>query len=113
MQSQFVDVYRHMRDNAKPVTQQDAADLAKVREPQPPSRAHLKRLARGGIGKVSQPRPYGEPSETTKIARQQLDFIKMLDAMAGGTRTVASVPGIVNDEFFTFIKSGKVSQKSE
>jgi len=90
MQQQFVDVYRYMRDNAKPVTEQDAADLAKIRAPQPPSKAHLKRLARAGHGPVPEPRRLPERSLDARIRQ---DWAKEQWAQLGGTRTIASANG--------------------
>lgn len=47
MQSdQFHEVWAYLRDNAKPVQPHDVYDLRVVREQEPPSKAHIKRLTR-------------------------------------------------------------------
>lgn len=109
MQKQFVDVYTYMRDNAKPVTEQDAADLAKIRAPQPPSKAHLKRLARAGQGYV--PEPHRLP-ERSSPARVRQDWAKAQLAQLGGTRTIASANGKPRGEE-VFIYAAGASELSE
>lgn len=93
MQAQFVEAFMHLRDHAKPLTQQDAADLAKVRAPAPPSKAHLKRLARhrDEIKFIETPRPIAEANAATLRLRAQLDFHKRVVAQLGGSRVIADV----------------------
>ena len=100
MDREMVEIYRHLRDFGKPISQRDAADYCAIRAPQPPSRAHLKRLERHRENRpfVEKPREYAPPSEQTKINRKQLDFFKSQMAMLGGTRTIA-VPEPVEREY--------------
>lgn len=43
---QFHETWAYLRDHAKPIRPDDVADLRAVREFQPPSRAHIKRIER-------------------------------------------------------------------
>ena len=51
---QFHETWAYLRDHAKPIVPDDVHDLREVRTFQPPSRAHLKRVAR--------PRPLVTPA---------------------------------------------------
>ncbi len=108
---QFAEVFNHLRDTAKPVTQQDAADLAALRAPAPPSKAHLKRLERhaSGVRFVQPIVKNREISPETLILRKQNDFHKMMIAEMGGSRTIAPTDRVSYDpthkRFFTFIDS--------
>lgn len=96
MDSYLVEAYRYLRDNAKPVSQRDAADLAKVRAFEPPSRAHLKRhrrhLTHGEGNYVPAPRPLPPTSRATLEKRMSNQFFKEQMALLGGSRTVAPAP---------------------
>lgn len=89
MNREMVEIYRLLRDHAKPVSMQDAADLVKVRTFCPPSKAHLRRLARHArdVKFVEQARAYAPLSA---VAQMQRDFVKEQKAKLGGTRTVRS-----------------------
>jgi hypothetical protein len=89
MDRYMVNAYRMLRDHAKPVSEQDAADLVKVRTFTPPSKAHLKRLARHAraVKFVERARDY---APLGAVAAMQRDFVKEQKAKLGGTRTVAS-----------------------
>lgn len=90
-----VEVYRYLRDHAKPVSLQDAADLAKVRS--------FGGLAEAAISKrrilhqrnlcarpfQERPRLYPETKPQVLEARNANDFYKQQMALLGGTRTVA------------------------
>jgi hypothetical protein len=94
MDRQMVNTYRYLRDNAKPCSQQDAADLAVIRTFDPPSKALRARIKRHEEGRVFV-EPYVAPkpvSLETKIARQQLDFHKSVLAAMGGTRWIEPAP---------------------
>ena len=84
-----VEVYRQLRDHGKPVTQQDAADFIKIREPQPPSRAHLARLKRHALGRRFVDAPFTVPkSAEARQAEIQRAFHKRIIADLGGSRTI-------------------------
>jgi hypothetical protein len=88
---QFAETFCHLRDNAKPYTEQDAADLAHVRAPMPPSKAHLKRLARHAQGvRFVQPIPAAKEVTPEVLAmRAQMEFHRLMLSQIGGTRTIA------------------------
>lgn len=90
MQREFVDVFRYMRDVKKPTTPTEAEALDKLHAPQPPSKAHLKRLARAGHGLVPEPRRLPERSSEA-LLRQE--WAKAQWSQLGGTRTIASANG--------------------
>ncbi len=86
--SQFAEVFNHLRDHAKPYTQQDAADLVKVRAPMKPDKQHLARLKRHSLGKVHVD---GKPVlnvKTREICDAQHAFHKAMMAQLGGSRTI-------------------------
>jgi hypothetical protein len=89
----MVETYRYLRDHAKPISQRDAADLAKIRAPQPPSKALLKRVKRHQEGRpfLERPRPY-VTSDETQYVRMQNDFFKSQMAQLCGTRTIKPDP---------------------
>lgn len=88
--AQFAEIFEHIRDHGKPVSQQDAADLVKVREFEAPSKAHLKRLARHASGvrfvDVAKNR---EISQNAKLLQTQRENFKKLIAELGGSMTIA------------------------
>lgn len=94
MNRDMVETYRYLRDHAKPCSERDAADLAKVRAPQPPSRALLQRHKRH-----AENRPFVEPyvaakpvSPETLALRRQLDFHKKVIADLGGNPFIEPTP---------------------
>lgn len=92
MHPYHVAAYRYLRDHAKPVSQQDAADLREVRAPQPPSGAHICRLKRDRTRYKDNPRPYPKMGPKGVAAQKNLDFLKRQLAILGGTRTIAPAP---------------------
>lgn len=94
MNRDMVETYRYLRDHAKPCSERDAADLTKVRAPQPPSRALL-----GRIKRHRENRPFMEPvvepkpvSDETLALRRQLDFHKRVIASLGGSQWIEPTP---------------------
>lgn len=87
--SQFAEVFNHLRDHAKPYTQQDAADLAKVRAPMPPTREELNRHKRRALGRVHvdpvRVRPVRPDCDLAEMQRANL---KAALAELGGSRTI-------------------------
>jgi len=80
MQEFFVDVYRTLRDKPQIITPQDAADYAEILKPQPPSKAHRKRLIRSHEP-APELRGRCEPSPRYEFWKSQM-------AVLHGTRTV-------------------------
>lgn len=91
---QFYEVFAQLRDHGKPNTQKEAQALTEARAPMPPSKAHLKRLARHAANvRFVQPVPAArEVTPETLALRKQLEFQKAMLAQMGGTRTVAPDP---------------------
>jgi hypothetical protein len=85
----MVATYRYLRDNAKPVSWQDAADLAKVRTFTPPTREELRRIRKHqrDVAFVERARAYAPLDAGAAMAR---DFMKQQKSILGGTRTVAA-----------------------
>lgn len=90
-----VEAYRFLRDHAKPYTQQDAADLAKIRAPQPPSRSLRKRIRRSQLGLSPRvehaPRAYAPSPVASEIDRRR-EFFHRTIAQLGGSLTVRAAP---------------------
>jgi hypothetical protein len=88
--SQFAEVFCPLRDFAKPYTQQDAADLAAIRAPMPPSASLIKRIKRHAEGVVHRdvlpPRPVRPDCELADM--QRANYYKLI-AELGGSRTIA------------------------
>jgi len=102
MDNYHVEAYRYLRDHAKPISQQDAADLAALRRAQPPSRAHLRRIKRHADGTlfVEKPRAYPEPTPETLVKRHANQFLKEQLSILGGTRTVAPAPKPIAEAYY-------------
>lgn len=90
MNREMVETYRFLRDRARPVSQQDAADLEKVRAPMPPSKAHLARIKRhaNGVRFMEQERATREYSVDEQQRLKRLDFYNRTIADMGGSRTI-------------------------
>lgn len=106
MDPTMVETYRFLRDHGKPISQQDAADYAKLRAPQPPSRALLKRIKRAQLGKTPQrdkpARDYAPETAETALMRVRNDFHKRVIADLGGSLTVKP-SGPVDRPFVNYV----------
>ena len=91
--SQFAELFNHMRDHAKPYTEQDAADLAVVRAPMPPTKEELNRHKRVALGRVHVDAKR-IPTAAQVRTREQTDLqhanFKKMMADLGGSRTIAA-----------------------
>ena len=95
MDNYHVEAYRWLRDHAKPISQQDAADLAEVRKfgGLDEARASKMRILRQRMQAmkpfVEKPRAYPEPKPETVTKRASNQWYKEQMALLGGTRTIA------------------------
>lgn len=93
MDRYFVDVYRELRDHPRICSERDAADYREILAPQPPSRAHIRRLRNAD-------KPYFDPAidrkpltEETLRARNANAFFKRQMAKIGAReRTIVPAP---------------------
>jgi hypothetical protein len=93
----LADHWAAMRDNSalnRPANPSEAVATGDVHALMPPSKAHIKRLARRGLGNIPAPRAY-PPVAPDRDAR--LDFHKRLIADLGGDLTVAPSPKAINE----------------
>lgn len=99
----------HCREHGKPETEAQLRHFASLREPMPPSRAHLKRLAK------DRSRPYVDPvvhkpvSARTLVMREQNEWFKRGIAQLGGSRWVDPGDGThyeaASRELYTIVQS--------
>lgn len=107
--SQFAPVFERLRDHAKPYTQQDAADLAAIRADMPPSKAHIKRIARHAAGTVhvdAKRVPTAKQMACRTLTDAQHAFHKRMIADLGGSRTIAAT---TEGELYNCRKSGMLT----
>lgn len=79
---------------ARPETPSEAVATGDIHTPMPPSKAHLKRLARqrAALVFVEKLRPYPAPSESCILGREQFNFHQRCIAQLGGSSTVKAAP---------------------
>lgn len=79
---------------ARPETPAEAVATGDIHTPMPPSKAHLRRLARhrGSMPFKETLRPYPEPSEASLKSREQLKFYHAMIAQLGGNSVVKAAP---------------------
>lgn len=71
-----------------------------------PSKAHLKRVARNGNGRVPAPRAYPPASEAVQLAERQRAFMARVKADMGGSLTIAPSRGCEREDYLNHIVSG-------